>query len=135
VCIASFCFPSVPTAEILQEITSCVGPASGLGLLGTTMTPRAHVLHFVHKLAYQTSHAHLLSSDVCCRGDYGSDSGGECGVPFLSRFFLPNNRLWYSYNMGSVHFTVTSSVRRSSAVFYRIFCRICFCFVVLTFED
>jgi len=26
-----------------------------------------------------------------------------------SRFFLPNNRLWYSFNMGSVHFTVTSS--------------------------
>jgi hypothetical protein len=24
-------------------------------------------------------------SDCRCRGDYGQDSGGECGVPFLSR--------------------------------------------------
>lgn len=57
-------------------------------------------------------------------GNYGNDSGGECGVTVASRFSMPgddadanaaapngpaNPPFWYSYNYGSVHFTVVST--------------------------
>ncbi len=40
------------------------------------------------------------------------DSGGECGVPLVYRFHMPDNgnRLWwYSFDYGSVHITQLSS--------------------------
>jgi len=49
----------------------------------------------------------------------GADSGGECGVPFLKRFPFAMQPLgkkewrdaepWYSFDIGSVHFTMCSS--------------------------
>jgi len=47
--------------------------------------------------------------------NYGTDSGGECGVPFSKRFHMPgdeqspNRNNWFSYNNGPVHFTVMSA--------------------------
>ncbi|KAL9226167.1 hypothetical protein vseg_002009 [Gypsophila vaccaria] len=53
---------------------------------------------------------------------YGKDSGGECGVPYSLRFKMPGNNslptgthapatrnLYYSFNMGSVHFVYFST--------------------------
>lgn len=48
-------------------------------------------------------------------GNFGQDSGGECGVPTAKRFRMPNpTRLsngvfWYSYDYGLVHTVVISS--------------------------
>ena len=45
-------------------------------------------------------------------GNYGFDSGGECGIPTLHRFHMPdvgNPPWWYSYEYGLVHFTQMSS--------------------------
>ena len=45
-------------------------------------------------------------------GNFGSDSGGECGVPYSKRFAAPTNgngAFWYSYAIGSVHTVVISS--------------------------
>jgi len=47
-------------------------------------------------------------------GNYGNDSGGECGVPPANRFRMPasqgsNGIFWYSYDYGSVHTIVLSS--------------------------
>jgi hypothetical protein len=51
-------------------------------------------------------------------GNFGDDSGGECGVPVAKRFAMPgsttdhqgsNSVFWYSYNSASVHTTVLSS--------------------------
>ena len=45
-------------------------------------------------------------------GNYGDDSGGECGVPTFYRFHMPdtgNSLWWYSYDYGLVHFTVFST--------------------------
>jgi len=42
----------------------------------------------------------------------GSDSGGECGIPFESRFRMPipaKDQFWYSINYGSVHFLFMST--------------------------
>jgi len=41
-------------------------------------------------------------------GNYGSDSQGECGIPFYYRFHSPNNDMWWSLNFGNVHFTLLS---------------------------
>jgi hypothetical protein len=45
---------------------------------------------------------------------YGNDSGGECGVPYLKRFSMPQMQgaqedLWYSFNYGPIHFTIMST--------------------------
>ena len=43
---------------------------------------------------------------------HSEDSGGECGVPALYRFHMPesgNSLWWYSYDYGMVHFTVFST--------------------------
>lgn len=45
---------------------------------------------------------------------YGNDSGGECGVPYDLRFHMPGTNestrnLWYSYNLGPVHFVFMST--------------------------
>jgi hypothetical protein len=42
--------------------------------------------------------------------NFGNDSGGECGVPFMKRFTMPTQgtNLWYSFDYGSVHFTLMS---------------------------
>eukprot|EP01133_Synstelium_polycarpum_P015456 gene15456-18338_t len=47
--------------------------------------------------------------------DYGGDSGGECGVPYDTRYHMPGaegtpqqNR-WYSYEQGPIHFTMMSA--------------------------
>ncbi|GAM17475.1 hypothetical protein SAMD00019534_006500 [Acytostelium subglobosum LB1] len=44
--------------------------------------------------------------------DYGSDSGGECGVPYYYRYNMPgygeNADNWYSYEVGPIHFTQMS---------------------------
>jgi hypothetical protein len=38
------------------------------------------------------------------------DSYGECGVPYFSRFNMPNNnKPWYSFNLGPAHFTLMST--------------------------
>jgi len=47
-------------------------------------------------------------------GNFGNDSGGECGVPTAKRFTMPNSTLsngvfWYSHDFGSVHTLVLSS--------------------------
>ena len=45
-------------------------------------------------------------------GNYGHDSGGECGVPTLNRFHMPDNGkgvYWYSFEYGPVHFTLMST--------------------------
>ena len=45
-------------------------------------------------------------------GNYGGDSGGECGVPTRYRFHMPDNGYsvnWYSFNYGQVHFTFMST--------------------------
>jgi len=46
-------------------------------------------------------------------GNFGYDSGGECGVPTVNRFTMPtsnksNGLFWYSHNFASVH-TITLS--------------------------
>ena len=45
-------------------------------------------------------------------GDYGHDSGGECGVPLVHRFTAPENGnsiFWYSFDVGFVHVIQMSS--------------------------
>ncbi|CAF0728269.1 unnamed protein product [Didymodactylos carnosus] len=45
-------------------------------------------------------------------GDYGYDSGGECAVPIVHRFSMPDNGngpFWYSFNLGSVHILMFST--------------------------
>ena len=48
-------------------------------------------------------------------GNFGQDSGGECGVPTAQRFRMPssaplsNGVFWYSYDYASVHTVVISS--------------------------
>jgi Purple acid Phosphatase, N-terminal domain/Calcineurin-like phosphoesterase len=45
-------------------------------------------------------------------GNFGNDSGGECGVPISKRFSMPasgNGVFWYSYDCGLVHTVVLSS--------------------------
>eukprot|EP00698_Gefionella_okellyi_P012731 TRINITY_DN3448_c0_g1_i1.p1 TRINITY_DN3448_c0_g1~~TRINITY_DN3448_c0_g1_i1.p1 ORF type:complete len:576 (+),score=64.75 TRINITY_DN3448_c0_g1_i1:121-1728(+) len=42
----------------------------------------------------------------------GTDSGGECGVPYEHRFRMPrpsNDQPWYSFNYGSIHFILMST--------------------------
>ncbi|KAM9958260.1 hypothetical protein ACTFIW_001121 [Dictyostelium discoideum] len=46
--------------------------------------------------------------------NYGSDSGGECGVPYSKRFHMTGaedstRNLWFSYENGPIHFTVMSA--------------------------
>jgi hypothetical protein len=49
--------------------------------------------------------------------DYGTDSSGECGVPYSKRFNMPSPKyttsplrnLWYSFEMGPTHFTFMSA--------------------------
>eukprot|EP00795_Rhopilema_esculentum_P005456 gene5456-632_t len=45
-------------------------------------------------------------------GNYGDDSGGECGVPMFNRFHMPDNGnhlWWYSYDYGMVHMIMMST--------------------------
>ncbi|XP_015775723.1 PREDICTED: probable inactive purple acid phosphatase 2 [Acropora digitifera] len=45
-------------------------------------------------------------------GNFGDDSGGECGVPMYYRFHMPDNGnalWWYSFDYGSVHFVMMST--------------------------
>ena len=47
-------------------------------------------------------------------GNFGHDSGGECGVPVFNRFHMPdirngNQPWWYSFEYGLVHFSILSS--------------------------
>lgn len=47
-------------------------------------------------------------------GNFGEESGGECGVMAARRFAMPNQDrdnapFWYSYDYGSVHVTVIST--------------------------
>ncbi|EDO30761.1 predicted protein, partial [Nematostella vectensis] len=45
-------------------------------------------------------------------GNFGDDSGGECGVPMFHRFHMPDNGnalWWYSFDYGSVHFVMMST--------------------------
>ena len=45
-------------------------------------------------------------------GNYGHDSGGECGVPVTHRFHMPDNGnkvWWYSFKYGVAHFVVMST--------------------------
>jgi len=40
------------------------------------------------------------------RGDYGTDSGGECAIPMVYRFHSPSNGnglFWYSFDIGPIH--------------------------------
>jgi len=44
----------------------------------------------------------------------GTDSGGECGIPYDSRMYMPNNgegmdNTWYSFNYGNAHYVVMST--------------------------
>eukprot|EP00698_Gefionella_okellyi_P016921 TRINITY_DN4890_c0_g1_i1.p1 TRINITY_DN4890_c0_g1~~TRINITY_DN4890_c0_g1_i1.p1 ORF type:complete len:597 (+),score=70.63 TRINITY_DN4890_c0_g1_i1:184-1791(+) len=43
---------------------------------------------------------------------YGNDSGGECGIPYETRFVMPRpsfGQPWYSFDYGSVHFILFST--------------------------
>lgn len=48
-------------------------------------------------------------------GNFGGESGGECGVMAAARFTMPDTRgkgnppFWYSHDFGSVHFTYLST--------------------------
>jgi len=45
-------------------------------------------------------------------GNFGHDSGGECGVPMNERFVMPDNGnkvWWYSFNYGLVHYIMMST--------------------------
>ena len=45
-------------------------------------------------------------------GNYGHDSGGECGVPVYSRFHMPDTGhqpWWYSFDYGTLHVIVLST--------------------------
>lgn len=45
-------------------------------------------------------------------GNFGADSGGECGVPMYYRFHMADNGhsiWWYSYDFGLVHYVVMST--------------------------
>jgi len=48
-------------------------------------------------------------------GNFGMDSGGECGVPTVNRFHMPSERsggnglFWHSYDFGSLHTIMLSS--------------------------
>jgi acid phosphatase type 7 len=47
-------------------------------------------------------------------GNFGRDSGGECGVPTSNHFTMPKSNgsvgvFWYSYNMASVHTIMLST--------------------------
>lgn len=51
-------------------------------------------------------------------GNFGHDSGGECGVPSYNRFHMPENGnalWWYSYDYGIVHYTVFSTEHNFTA--------------------
>lgn len=51
-------------------------------------------------------------------GNYGHDSGGECGVPVLHRFHMPDNGnkiWWYSFKYGAVHFVFMSTEHNFTA--------------------
>eukprot|EP01133_Synstelium_polycarpum_P018257 gene18257-21849_t len=46
--------------------------------------------------------------------NYGTDSGGECGVPFNNRYHMtgeegPARNLWFSYDYGPIHFVQMSA--------------------------
>eukprot|EP00698_Gefionella_okellyi_P020824 TRINITY_DN6617_c0_g1_i1.p1 TRINITY_DN6617_c0_g1~~TRINITY_DN6617_c0_g1_i1.p1 ORF type:complete len:564 (+),score=100.33 TRINITY_DN6617_c0_g1_i1:99-1694(+) len=52
--------------------------------------------------------------DFPLSGSYyeGTDSGGECGVPYERRFRMPrpsDDQPWYSFDFGSVHFILMST--------------------------
>lgn len=42
-------------------------------------------------------------------GNYGDDSGGECGIPFTYRFYMPGDinslhfNVFYSFDYGNIH--------------------------------
>jgi Purple acid Phosphatase, N-terminal domain/Calcineurin-like phosphoesterase len=58
------------------------------------------------------SHIDTDSGFMPSWGDFGNDSGGECGVPTAKRFTMPatgNGVFWYSYDYGLVHTVVLSS--------------------------
>ncbi len=46
---------------------------------------------------------------------FGTDSGGECGVPYQKHFSMPlssagsSKNLWYSVDVGNVHMIVIST--------------------------
>ncbi len=51
-------------------------------------------------------------------GNYGHDSGGECGVPMYNRFHMPDSGhalWWYSFDYGIVHYTVFSTEHNFTA--------------------
>ena len=47
--------------------------------------------------------------------DFGTDSGGECGVPYVTRFHMPEGapgslrNMHYSFDYGNTHFVVMST--------------------------
>ena len=50
--------------------------------------------------------------NVRFRGNYGTDSGGECAVPMVRRFRSPSNGnglFWYSFDVGPVHIVYYST--------------------------
>jgi Calcineurin-like phosphoesterase/Purple acid Phosphatase, N-terminal domain len=58
------------------------------------------------------SHVDTDSGFMPVWGNFGNDSGGECGVPTAKRFTMPstgNGVFWYSYDYGLVHTIVISS--------------------------
>lgn len=58
------------------------------------------------------SHVETDSGFMPTWGNFGNDSGGECGVPTAKRFTMPatgNGVFWYSYDYGLVHTVVISS--------------------------
>lgn len=54
------------------------------------------------------------------RGNYGTDSGGECAVPMVHRYHSPSNGnglFWYSFDVGPIHvlyYSTEHDFRRTS---------------------
>lgn len=90
----------------------------------SSITPLASALPYMvgignHEYDYR-GHGQVIPSWA----PWGTDSGGECGVPYSARFSMPappaqmappatghaNTRsLWYSYEQGPIHYTVMST--------------------------
>jgi hypothetical protein len=76
-----------------------------------------------HEFDYSSGGEHDPSGEAPFKpswGNFGGDSGGECGVPTVNRFHMPSERsggnglFWHSYDFGSLHTIVLSSEHNCS---------------------
>lgn len=92
----------------IGDISYAVGYAAEWDDFGEQVSPLAK------QLAYQTSPGNHETDWPGTDSIFvGSDSGGECGVPFYLRFPLPDSSSasshWYSFNSGPLHVIMLST--------------------------